>query len=685
MLSRFRLLSQCPSLLPLSLLVLTSSLKVVPVKAQTVDQKRGGEGEHGRGGEVLHQSSGQIDLSGTGLHPTLAFSNSHSLEATASSIANRQGEEQKVSNFAQLPEFIDGDSSPLAPSPIPEKAQASNVVAQLPPGIDPPPQNSPSFPRDIPEPPSQEPLEEPAPPAPLPPPSELLESPPTIPPTPEAVPGKVPETIRIERFEFEGNTAISDEELAEVTAPFTNREISFAELFQARSAVAQRYLDKGYITSGALIPPQTLDGGVVKIQVVEGGLEAINVTGTQRLNPNYVRSRLRIATGKPLNRERLLEALQLLQLNPLIQNISAELAAGTEPGLSVLEVRVTEAKTFSAQILADNNRAPSVGSFNRRVQASEANWMGQGDSLSVGYSNTAGSNGFDLNYTYPINPRNGTLSFNFGTTASKVIEEPFDRLDINATSRYFELTLRQPLFQTPTQDFTVGLTATRQESETTLLEIPFPLSLGADEKGRTRISAVRFFQEWTKRNSREVLAARSQFSIGTGLFNATTNEEAPDSRFFSWRGQGQWVRLLAADTLLLVRGDVQVADRALVPLEQIGLGGQQTIRGYRQDILLTDNGALLSAEVRVPVLRIPQWDTLVQAAPFIDIGTAWNNAGRPDPDPSVLASVGLGLQIQLGDRVFIRLDYGIPLVSVDSSERTWQENGLYFSIVTTPF
>jgi hemolysin activation/secretion protein len=512
-----------------------------------------------------------------------------------------------------------------------------------------------------------------------------LESPPTIPPTPEAVPGKVPETIRIERFEFEGNTAISDEELAEVTAPFTNREISFAELFQARSAVAQRYLDKGYITSGALIPPQTLDGGVVKIQVVEGGLEAINVTGTQRLNPNYVRSRLRIATGKPLNRERLLEALQLLQLNPLIQNISAELAAGTEPGLSVLEVRVTEAKTFSAQILADNNRAPSVGSFNRRVQASEANWMGQGDSLSVGYSNTAGSNGFDLNYTYPINPRNGTLSFNFGTTASKVIEEPFDRLDINATSRYFELTLRQPLFQTPTQDFTVGLTATRQESETTLLEIPFPLSLGADEKGRTRISAVRFFQEWTKRNSREVLAARSQFSIGTGLFNATTNEEAPDSRFFSWRGQGQWVRLLAADTLLLVRGDVQVADRALVPLEQIGLGGQQTIRGYRQDILLTDNGALLSAEVRVPVLRIPQWDTLVQAAPFIDIGTAWNNAGRPDPDPSVLASVGLGLQIQLGDRVFIRLDYGIPLVSVDSSERTWQENGLYFSIVTTPF
>jgi hemolysin activation/secretion protein len=130
---------------------------------------------------------------------------------------------------------------------------------------------------------------------------------------------------------------------------------------------------------------------------------------------------------------------------------------------------------------------------------------------------------------------------------------------------------------------------------------------------------------------------------------------------------------------------MQLADRALVPLEQIGLGGQQSIRGYRQDILLTDNGVLASAEVRVPVLRIPQWNTLVQLAPFFDIGKAWNNEGRDDPDPSVLASVGLGLQMQITDRITVRLDYGIPLVSVSSNKRTWQENGFYFSIVATPF
>jgi len=82
-----------------------------------------------------------------------------------------------------------------------------------------------------------------------------------------------------------------------------------------------------------------------------------------------------IATQQPLNRNRLLESLQLLQLNPLIQNLSAELS-GARPGASV-RVRVTEAKSDSIQVVLDNGRVPSVGSFRRRLQANELNFLGQ--------------------------------------------------------------------------------------------------------------------------------------------------------------------------------------------------------------------------------------------------------------------------------------------------------------------
>jgi len=699
-------LNQCSLLGPLSLLALTSQLHVGAVSAQMVDTAilkideesgTGGDGERDfhnfvNSHPIKSYTKLQSEISATLQKAEEAEGEAVSSQpvggddaGTPEALVRRHGnagEADAVEEENLLPTITIGqeNSSPASP------AAPSFLLTQLPPLPPTPPSSEiPPFQPEIPpQPPSRTPIEPPAPEL-LPPPEELLQSPPPTPITPEPGPGKVPESITVDRFEFEGNTAFSDEELAKVTERFTKRPISFAELFQARSAVTQLYIEQGYITSGALIPPQTLEGGVVKIQVVEGGLEAINVSGTRRLNPNYVRSRIAVATSKPLNQKRLLEALQLLQLNPLIQNLSAELAAGTQPGLSLLEVRVTEAKTFNTQLVLDNNRSPSIGTFQRQVQLTEANLLGLGDGLSVGYNNTEGSNGVDIGYTLPINRRNGTLSFNYGITLSDVIEPPFDRIDIEANSRYYELTLRQPLLQTPTQEFALGLTATRQESKTTLLDIPIALSPGADEQGRTRISALRFFQEWTKRTSREVLAARSQFSLGIGLLNATINDESPDSRFFSWRGQVQWVRLLAADTLLLLRGDVQLADRALVPLEQIGLGGQDTIRGYRQDVLLTDNGALASAELRVPVLRLPKLNTLVQLAPFIDVGTAWNQSGRPDPDPSVLASIGLGLRLQVSRRLTVRLDYGIPLVSVSSSKRTWQENGFYFSIVGNPF
>ncbi|QSJ19747.1 ShlB/FhaC/HecB family hemolysin secretion/activation protein [Nostoc sp. UHCC 0702] len=520
----------------------------------------------------------------------------------------------------------------------------------------------------------------------LPPPAELL--PPSTPiPTPdEPSSDKIPQTIIVERFEVVGSTVFSSQELAKVTEQFTKRPISLTELFQARSQITNLYLQKGYITSGAYIPPQTIKSGVIKIQVVEGKLSDIQISGTRRLNPNYVRSRLKIATSPPLNRERLLSALQLLQLNPLIETVNAELSAGSRPGASVLEVKIAEAQSFSTQVILDNGRSPSVGSFRRRLQVNEANLLGLGDGLSLSYTNTDGSNALDTSYTLPLNPYNGTLSFYFGTSWSNVIERPFNVLDIESSSRYYELTFRQPIVQTPRQEFALGITASRRESEASYIDgdrIAFP-SLGADDEGRTRISALRFFQEWTSRNSREVIALRSQFNLGTGAFNATINSVRPDSRFFAWQGQAQWVRLLAPDTLLLLRANTQISSTSLLPLEQFGLGGLDSIRGYRQDLLLTDNGTFASAEVQIPILRLPETNSIIKLAPFVDFGVAWNNSA-PNPDPNTLASVGLGLRWTQGDRFSARLDWGIPLISAESDGRSLQEDGVYFSLFYNPF
>lgn len=503
-------------------------------------------------------------------------------------------------------------------------------------------------------------------------------------------------TIRVDRFEFQGNTAFSDRELAEITKPFAGREITFAELIAAEAAVTQKYVAAGYINSGAVIPAnQTFSrqGAVVKIQIVEGGLDEIQITGNRRLNSNYLRSRLEIATRRPLNRDRLLQALQILQLDPLIANISAELQAGSRPENSRLEVQVKEADSFQGEVFADNNRSPSVGSFRRGVRINQANLLGLGDGLEVSYANTDGSNELNGSYTFPINPRNGTIRLSAGATRTNVIEEPFDAAGIEGKSRTYELTYRQPIVEKPDRNLALGVTLSRQESDTSLLGERFALSAGANERGETRVSTVRFFQEYVQRSSSQVFAARSQFSLGTDFLGATANDSGPDSRFLAWRGQAQYVRLLAPETLLIVRSDIQLADSPLLSLEQIGIGGVASVRGYRQDLLLTDNGAIAIAEVRIPVWRVPKVKGLLQVAPFIDFGVGWNHSGeKANPNSDKLLGAGVGLLWQMGDQFNLRLDYGIPLIDARSSsrtsltgDRTFQEKGIYFRINYFPF
>jgi len=523
----------------------------------------------------------------------------------------------------------------------------------------------------------------PAPIAPQPPPPSPLQPTPLTPIPGDARPSLLG-TIRVDRFEFEGNTAFSDRELAEVTQQFAGREITFAELIAAEAAVTQKYVAAGYINSGAVIPAnQTFpkEGGVVKIRIVEGGLDEIQITGNRRLNSNYVRSRLERATRRPINRDRLLEALQMLQLDPLIANISAELQAGSRPENSRLEVRVKEANSFSAEVFADNNRSPSVGSFRRGVRINQANLLGLGDGLEVSYANTDGSNEFNGSYTVPVNARNGTIGFAASAASTNIIEEPFDAVQIEGKSRTYELTYRQPILEKPDRTLALGLSFSRQESDTFLSGERFALSAGANDRGETRVSAVRFFQEYVQRSSRQVFAARSQFSVGTNFLGATANDSGPDSSFLAWRGQAQYVRLLAPETLLIVRSDIQLADRPMLSLEQIGIGGVQSVRGYRQDLLLTDSGAIASAEVRIPVWRVPEIQGLLQVAPFIDFGVGWNHSEeKPNPDSDKLLGAGLGLVWQMGDRLNVRLDYGIPLINARSGDRTLQEKGLYFRI-----
>lgn len=481
---------------------------------------------------------------------------------------------------------------------------------------------------------------------------------PTIPSAPSTPTGNQ-NTIVIKTIRVLGNTVLQTE-INTLTADSIGQTKTFDELLELRSKITQLYLDNGYLSSGAFLPNnQDLTSGNIVIQVIEGDLEKIEITGLTRLQEGYIRKRIELGAATPLNKSNLERSLQLLQIDPLIAQINAELGAGSVPGRNILRLIVKEAPAFHAGISWDNQQSSSVGALQGNVFVSHDNLLGLGDQLSLGYGRTAGLNLYSAGYTLPINARNGTLNLRYSTNNSKIIEDPFQDLGIRSESHTLSIGLRQPLVRSVETEFAIGLNFDLRRSQTFLLDtIPFSFSEGTQD-GESKVSVIRFFQDWVDRTSNRVLAARSQFSFGINAFDATSNAgKIPDGQFFSWLGQFQWVQPIAPRVVLVSRLAAQLTPDPLLSLERFSLGGAETVRGYRQNQVVSDNGILGGFELQIPLTQRSEW---LQLNPFFDWGYGWNQQGE-NPDPKFIASLGLGLRSRLPFGLETRLDYAIPLI-----------------------
>jgi hemolysin activation/secretion protein len=100
----------------------------------------------------------------------------------------------------------------------------------------------------------------PAPEEPRPRPSLELPPVPEQPPR-ERAPFPMQRRITVREFRVTGSTVFSEEDLAEITAPYTNRPITGEELQELRDALTIRYVNGGYLNSGAILPdPDPSDG-----------------------------------------------------------------------------------------------------------------------------------------------------------------------------------------------------------------------------------------------------------------------------------------------------------------------------------------------------------------------------------------------------------------------------------------
>lgn len=534
--------------------------------------------------------------------------------------------------------------------------------------------------------PNQDRLLTPSPPPLKPLPQEP--QPPVLPPPLEPQPGDSSEIISVRRVEVTGSTILKPEQIAAITRPVEGRTLTRAELINATIIpLTKLYLDQGYLTSRAELA--AIEDGVVKIRIIEGTIARVEVEGTQRLNPSYVRDRVQLGITTPLNTTKLEDQLRLLRINPLFANVEATLRRSTSASTSDLIVRVTEAPALATSLSIDNYSPPSVGSERGSAALLYRNPTGIGDQASVAYSvSTGASNIYDFNYQVPLNPMDGTLALRIAPNNTRVTESPFNAFGIRGTSDLYEISYRQPIFRTFSEEFALSFGFAYQSSQTFIFDNqPFPFAQGADANGVSSTSVFKFGQDYLRRDEFGAWLLRSQFSLGTGLFGATVNPSPiPDGRFFSWFGQFSRLQLLGSGNSLIFQGDLQLSANPLLPAQQYILGGAQSVRGYRQNIRQGDNGYRLSVEGRFPVVKNDSGLPVFQLAPFVEGGGVWNvdNHLNQPQDNRFLASIGLGLLWEPQPSLNVRLDYGLPLIYLPDRGNNLQDNGLYFSINYRP-
>ena len=518
---------------------------------------------------------------------------------------------------------------------------------------------------------------------------EPKQVPPTVAPVPPSpVPQILPDTIiQVQKIQVVGSTILSQDEINALIKPFEGRSSTLEQVKQIADKITEIYLNRGYITSRAVLPPQTITAGVIQIQVLEGKLGRIEVEGNKRVRKSYIRSRIRLGAQIPLSTASLEDQLRLLRVDPLFDNVEASIRAGDNEGESILIVRVSEANPFQSSFSIDNYSPPSVGSERLGVSLRHRNITGNGDELAGAYYRSLGdSDLFDFSYRVPLNPMNGTLQLRAAPNRNSIVQAPFDTLDISGKSHLFEISYRQPLRRTPIEEFALSAGVTYQTSRTFLGGEPTSF-VGPDSKGVTTTTAIKLGQDYIRRDPQGAWAVRSQFTIGTSLFDATQYEGSdPDGQFLSWLGQVQRVQRLNDKNLLILQADLQLSANSLLPSQQFVIGGGQSLRGYRQNARSGDNGFRVSIENRITLQRDSSGSPKLQLAPFLDAGTVWNLANNPNKlnDQRFLAGAGLGVIWEPIRRVNLRVDYAFPLVRISDKGDNLQDNGIYFNIIYTP-
>jgi len=505
---------------------------------------------------------------------------------------------------------------------------------------------------------------------------------------PRAAPAEVaPPSITVRAFAVEGNSLLPAERLDAVLEPFLGAG-SLGRWREAAAAVQALYRDAGWGGVIAFVPAQSVDDGRVRIRVVEGRVAAIEVQGQQRLSAAAVRAAVPdLQVGRTPALRRIDAQVQMANENPSRQ-LQLRLEPGREPASIDARIGVTESDPQRLSLRADNSGSASSGRWRTALGWQHAAVGGSDAQLSVELQ------------TAPSDVRNVRIA-----SANGRLPMPHWLTTLDAFAAWSDLRSGDTATAAGDLDFqgrgsVLGLRATRHLLRREGLAQRASLGLewrdyrnqcaieGLPEEACGAAGASVAMLPLNLNYSVQRSGARTwSFSLGLQGNLGAGGRHAGDASFdavrpgaerhytllrlaanwdsgaLPWLGEGSVAALLSA----------QASASALVPGEQFGLGGAQSVRGYDERELSGDRGAQLSVELASANLLDRLWGAPAQARLLLlaDAGEVRNVRGEECAEGRSrcrLGALGVGLRLARGG-FSARLDVARAHLATDTTAR----------------
>lgn len=440
-----------------------------------------------------------------------------------------------------------------------------------------------------------------------------------------------------------GNRIYSDAQLRVLFANKVGKTITVAELFAIVQDITNYYRNNGYIISRAILPPQHVKGGIVKIQIIEGFIDKVDVTGNPRGAKCLVKAYgKKISECRPLSIKRMEHYLLIANEIPGVSTKAVLSPSKTTTGAADLSL-VTEARPFMGYVSYDNYGTRYIGPQQMTANLAINSIFASGDSTQATVTKTPRGSQLtfgDINYS--------TAFWNDGTRwqlgATRAHTRPgfvLKPVKIDGENLNYYTALQFPTRRSREESLTWLLGFNYLDSHVTTFDIELytdhirSLSFGGTYNfvDKYRGSNIIYGDI---RKGLPILGYTSDTNPNTAL----TSRPGGHADYTKLGFQISRLQGITSNLSLLGLIKGQYAFEALLAAEQFTFGGSQLGRGYDVAELIGDRGLAGSLELRYNISIGKILQTL-QPYVFYDAGVIWNILVTPN-SPDRLSGTAMG-------------------------------------------